>query len=59
MELFSALYIEGRDADEVARVFGMTPNALYSWRSRLRKVIATLKEELDPSGSELERRVEP
>ena len=38
--LFHALYIEELPAEHVAKRFGMTPNALYSWRSRFKARVA-------------------
>lgn len=44
--LFEALYLHERDADEVAAEHGMTVESLYVWRSRARKTVQTLAEEL-------------
>lgn len=38
--LFHALYVEQKPAEEVAEEFGMSLNALYSWRSRLKSRLA-------------------
>jgi RNA polymerase sigma-70 factor (ECF subfamily) len=45
--LFEALYLHDRDADEVADEHGMTVESLYVWRSRARKTVQTLAEELN------------
>jgi RNA polymerase sigma-70 factor (ECF subfamily) len=36
-ELFVELVVEQRDVDDVCRARGMTPNAVYLWRNRLKK----------------------
>jgi RNA polymerase sigma-70 factor (ECF subfamily) len=45
--LFEALYLHERDADEVAREHDMTVESLYVWRSRARKTVQSLAEELN------------
>lgn len=45
--LFVALYVEQRSPDDVARDEGLTPNAVYLWRSRLKKRVRSLAEELE------------
>lgn len=44
--LFIALYAEERDVEDVARQFGMTPNAVYIWRNRLKALLVELNEKL-------------
>ncbi len=46
--LFEALYIHQQPIEQVAESFGMTPNALYTFRSRLKAEIAKLRDELTP-----------
>jgi RNA polymerase sigma-70 factor (ECF subfamily) len=45
MMLFHMLYVEQRAVDEVCEHSGMTREALYAWRSRLKKLLAQLKAE--------------
>ncbi len=46
MWLFRALFVEQRDAAEVAEEAGMTLDALYAWRSRLRRHVRSIRAEL-------------
>ncbi|MEM9070722.1 MAG: hypothetical protein AAGE52_19600 [Myxococcota bacterium] len=51
--LFEALYVHERSVGEVAADFATTPNALYTFRSRLRSEIDKLRTELTPLGATL------
>lgn len=42
--VFCLLYLEGQDVEGTARGSGLTPTAVYAWRSRLRKVARELRE---------------
>jgi RNA polymerase sigma factor (sigma-70 family) len=46
MHLFQLLYVEERSPEEVAAAATMSLDAVYAWRSRLRKIVATLATEL-------------
>jgi len=46
MWLFRALFVEQRDAAAVAEEAGMSVDALYAWRSRLRRTVRNLRAEL-------------
>jgi RNA polymerase sigma factor (sigma-70 family) len=46
MHLFQLLYVEERTPEEVAEAAKMSLDAVYAWRSRLRKIVATLAAEL-------------
>jgi RNA polymerase sigma-70 factor (ECF subfamily) len=46
MRLFRALFVEQRPAAQVAAEAEITVDALYAWRSRLRKQVRALREEL-------------
>jgi RNA polymerase sigma-70 factor (ECF subfamily) len=37
--MFSALFVDQTDVDEICRDLGMRPDAVYAWRSRLTKII--------------------
>ncbi len=45
--IFEMLFVEQRDTDEVCEELGLQPGAVYTWRSRLRKRVAEIGEELD------------
>lgn len=47
MHLFELLYVEEHPVEEVARLASMSTDAVYAWRSRLRKLVAKLAAELD------------
>jgi RNA polymerase sigma factor (sigma-70 family) len=49
MRIFQLVYVEDREVAEVARLCGMTADAVYIWRSRLRKVAGELLAELQPA----------
>lgn len=40
--LFRMLYVEERSVEEVIEATGMTRDAIYAWRSRFRKLVASL-----------------
>jgi RNA polymerase sigma factor (sigma-70 family) len=46
MHLFQLLYVEERSPEEVAAAAKMSLDAVYAWRSRLRKIVAALAAEL-------------
>lgn len=46
LELFEALVVQGRPVDEVAAAHGMTRDAVYTWRSRLKKTVAAIAADL-------------
>src|SRR5262245_22984612 len=43
---FQLLYVEARPVQAIAQETGMSPDALYAWRSRLGRLLRDLKEEL-------------
>jgi RNA polymerase sigma factor (sigma-70 family) len=52
MYMFQLLYIEERSVEETAATTNMSADAVYAWRSRLRRLVATLAAELSaaPTG---------
>lgn len=46
MLLFRMLYVEERGVDEAMEATGMTRDAVYAWRSRFRKLVASLEREV-------------
>lgn len=44
--MFQALLVEERDVEDVCAAFGMTPDAVYAWRSRLARLVRSLAAEL-------------
>ncbi|MEY2934010.1 MAG: hypothetical protein RL033_4759 [Pseudomonadota bacterium] len=46
LELFHALLIEQLSIEEIAERFNMSPNALYTFRSRLRQQVQTIRQQL-------------
>jgi RNA polymerase sigma factor (sigma-70 family) len=42
MQLFQILYVEEKDVEAACRETGMTREAVYMWRSRLKKLVAEL-----------------
>lgn len=46
LELFEALVIQGRPVDDVAAAHGMTRDAVYTWRSRLKKTVTAIAADL-------------
>lgn len=42
--LFRMLYVDEREVEEVMETTGMTRDAVYAWRSRFRKLVASLAE---------------
>jgi RNA polymerase sigma factor (sigma-70 family) len=46
LHMFHLLYVEERSVDEAAAATSMSPDAVYAWRSRLRKTVAALAAEL-------------
>lgn len=46
LELFEALVVQGRPVDDVAVAHGMTRDAVYTWRSRLKKTVAAIAADL-------------
>ncbi|MBX3247779.1 MAG: sigma-70 family RNA polymerase sigma factor [Myxococcales bacterium] len=47
--LFHALYVQEQDVEAIAADFAMSPNALYTFRTRLRREVAAIRSELAPS----------
>ena len=52
LDIFYRLFVDDEPIDEVARGTGMTPNALYIWKTRLAKLLAQLQCELAASTEE-------
>jgi RNA polymerase sigma factor (sigma-70 family) len=52
--IFQLAYVEERDVPEVARLCGLTEEAVYVWRSRLRKTAGELLAELEPAPASAE-----
>jgi RNA polymerase sigma-70 factor (ECF subfamily) len=50
LELFGMLLVEGRSVEEATAQTGMSPDAVYAWRSRLGKLVRKLAAEIDDSG---------
>ena len=46
MLLFRMLYVEERSVEEAMEATGMSRDAVYAWRSRFRKLVATLEQEV-------------
>jgi RNA polymerase sigma factor (sigma-70 family) len=46
MHLFVLIYVEERSVEEVAEAANLSNDAVYAWRSRLRKLVATLAADL-------------
>lgn len=46
LELFQRLYVDEEPVDDVARVMGMTREAIYAWRNRVSKILQKLAAEL-------------
>jgi DNA-directed RNA polymerase specialized sigma24 family protein len=46
LHMFQLLYMEERTVDETAAATSMSTDAVYAWRSRLRKTVAALAAEL-------------
>ena len=47
LELFERLYVDEEPIEDVARVMGMTREAIYAWRNRVGKLVAKLAAEID------------
>lgn len=45
--IFEMLFVEQRDTEEVCEELGLQPGAVYTWRSRLRKRVSEIGDELD------------
>ncbi len=45
--LFHMLYVEQCPVEEVCGFLGMTPDAVYQWRSRFKKILEELRSQLD------------
>ncbi|MEZ4267153.1 MAG: sigma-70 family RNA polymerase sigma factor [Myxococcota bacterium] len=50
--IFEMLFVEQCETDEVCAELGLQPGAVYTWRSRLRKRVAEIAEELDRADAE-------
>ncbi|MDI1432474.1 RNA polymerase sigma factor [Polyangium sorediatum] len=46
MLLFQWLVVEGRPVEEICAALGMTPDAVYAWKSRLAKLVREVAEDL-------------
>jgi DNA-directed RNA polymerase specialized sigma24 family protein len=46
-DVFARLYVEEQSVETVANELGMTPDALYAWRSRLSRLVRRLASEVD------------
>ncbi len=51
LQMFEALYVAEREVAEVAQAFEMKADAVYAWRSRLRKLVRKLAAELGVEGT--------
>jgi DNA-directed RNA polymerase specialized sigma24 family protein len=47
MHYFRLLYVEQRSVKDVSKMTGAKPDALYAWRSRLAKILRTLRTEIE------------
>lgn len=47
LEIFTAMVIEEEPMDELSARLGLTPEALYQWRSRFSKLARTLAQEME------------
>lgn len=56
-QLFDLLLIRGRGVEEVERATGMSRDALYAWRSRLRRLAKRLRQQMR-SETDAERRID-
>lgn len=59
ISLFYALFVYDREMEEVAAEHDMSMTALYSWKSRVRSLIASWAAELGEAPESRTRRVEP
>ncbi|MEM7677947.1 MAG: sigma-70 family RNA polymerase sigma factor, partial [Myxococcota bacterium] len=50
MLMFEGLYIEQKTVQEICDEFGLSKNALYAWRSRLRRRIEVLTKKVRGEG---------
>lgn len=58
MDLFQRLFVDERPVEEVAATLKMSTEAIYAWRSRLRKLVTALAAELQgPPTGEMPRAV--
>jgi RNA polymerase sigma-70 factor (ECF subfamily) len=57
--LFEALFSDHQAVEQVCARFGMTPNAVYSFRSRLQNLVAQIQAELQGPTSELQPTLAP
>lgn len=48
LEIFRALFVEGRQLNAVCREFSLKPDAVHAWRSRLGKKIRAIAQDLEP-----------
>lgn len=46
LELFELHVIRGREVQELAEAFEMTPDAIYAWKSRLKRTLSALRADL-------------
>lgn len=46
MHLFELLYVDEQSVEQVQTLTGLSADAVYAWRSRLRKLVSTIMDEL-------------
>ena len=51
MQLFRMLWLEERSIEETSGLLGMTREAVYAWRFRVRKIAKELREEVALAGA--------
>lgn len=62
MHMFQLLIVEGRSTEEVCGLTGMTPDAVYAWRSRCAKLVKRIATEVmsePPNSSRIPRQESP
>lgn len=52
LDLFAWLVVEGRSVEDVCELAGMTPDAVYAWRSRLGRLARSIAVELARGGGD-------
>lgn len=55
LQMFELLFVQEREVDEVVSALKMSSEAVYAWRSRLRKIASDLLTELAAEGDEPRR----
>jgi RNA polymerase sigma-70 factor (ECF subfamily) len=59
LALFEALVVDGEPLEETAKRFNVSHNALYSFRSRLKALVARVRVQIDEGGGPPQRHSEP